>query len=189
MLFNDDDRNTKNALTLNEFKFIKQNKAFLVETIKKFIEQKFAATHIYDFLNKYMPGFYARFYFHMCYVNVIDTRNEVFNEELMHDSLFYCKQYYEKLNRMDLYDGQIKNKGIMFLVINQDGYIFNSYLYDAILITFFNFVDQFKTYDNYLKNNESFLSLINFAYESYQSDMEILDQSFLLFGKPKIEHY
>lgn len=189
MIFDDDTRDTSKTITKEEFEFIKTRQDFLVKSLQDILKHNFVTTEIYDFLNLYMPGFYERFYFHVFYVNTIDTRSEPYDEQLMRKSLINCKRYYNKLERPDLYEGQMTHKGIMFLTFHKDGYVFNDYDFDYAIVRFLQFVNEFETYRDFYRNSEIFLSRQNMINDSYPEDLSGVDQRWMLFGKDEIERY
>lgn len=187
MLFEINERDVSKAITKDEFNIIKTNKEFFITTITKFIQEGAAATRIYDFLNQYMPGFYERFYFHICYINTIDTRVDSYNQDIYNESLKYCKQYYNKIERPDLLQQQLDHKGIMMLT-RSNTMVFNTYMNDEVLILFFNFVDLFATFKEYYSSCTAFLRQVTFTYRAYKDALLSIDESWKLFGKPEIKY-
>lgn len=185
-----ENRNVKNAISKNEFRYVKDNYYIIVKTLKELLKTDFDTIAIYNYTSSIMPGFYERFYFHYRYLTLTDARKEQYKNKNMNESLEYCKKYFETLHRPDLAIKYLNTfPTIMFQTYKLGHYGFFFYELDKAILDFIIFINKFSDFKKFQSKCVIFLQLLNVQGGDYEDGYKWLISKDGLFGNTLIERY
>lgn len=189
--FNSNERGKIPVLTLNEFRFIRQNIVTIINKVTYILKTDANTTVLYDYLNSILPTVYEKVYFSYCYFSITDLRVDKYDKEKLDDSLFYCKKLCEIVGSANVYNKYMSHyPGIMYTKLNGIGYTFFDVKLDGVILDFFRFVVQFNNYTDFRRNESLFLKQVNRLGSDYEPlYFSITNDHKRLFAIQPIERY